>query len=540
MIDVPNEIAHLPAWVRRRDGSQLPFEPDRICQSLYAAASSLGIASALLTRELTDVVLHFLAQERWETIPTTAELAEHVEKIVREVGQPELARRYAEGRRRWGKPTAKSIAVDRDEAPDRFVGRCLEAYALQAIFTPDVAGAVTDGLLRLSGLDAPASLLSLLPETPRLAEIPWWLALDDWRAKGASRWIIDSPEWLCTTHMHPVLTTGLRECLFALPTLAQRDIEMHLNLAEPPAWSLAHAGQPLFSSDDEEVMQQERTGFLDSLLERWKTLETTKIPAIAWHLGEQSFQNDTQRRQLHGLLRQALQGKPVRFIYDRPGTVPVLAEGLDRKCPGVLLEVGLDLAMLARRLEIGADGVAFLKRLPSLARLAVSAVQQKHRFLCGLPDNAPLRRSFLLDRVSAVVVPMGLHSVSKAITGERLTRSPLSLQFAAKILQTLQETLHAAGRALHLDLRLDSSAAVPEDSLSADDAMNSPRQQLEMAGKLHACAGAGTATLVLGEDASQDLDPLTETLAWACTATGVTRLHLQSAASTLQQGELPI
>src|SRR5437764_12218946 len=91
MTSVMDESAHLPAWVRRNDGSQVPFEADRICQSLYAAAESLGNSSAFLIRELTDAVLHFLAGDPFDRIPSTAQLASEIEKILREVGQPNLA-----------------------------------------------------------------------------------------------------------------------------------------------------------------------------------------------------------------------------------------------------------------------------------------------------------------------------------------------------------------------------------------------------------------------------------------------------------------
>src|SRR5260370_9572869 len=96
MVRLPDEIAPLPAWIRRSDGSQVPFDADRICQSLYAAAESLGTASPFLIRELTDVVLHFLAQGPFESIASTVQITEQIEKIVREIGQPSLARRYAE------------------------------------------------------------------------------------------------------------------------------------------------------------------------------------------------------------------------------------------------------------------------------------------------------------------------------------------------------------------------------------------------------------------------------------------------------------
>src|SRR5437660_914682 len=86
----------LPAWVRRRDGRLAPFEADRISHALFAATETLGRPDAFLARELTDGVLHFLAEACDEPIPTTAWLADLVVKVVRELRQPELARVLAE------------------------------------------------------------------------------------------------------------------------------------------------------------------------------------------------------------------------------------------------------------------------------------------------------------------------------------------------------------------------------------------------------------------------------------------------------------
>jgi hypothetical protein len=520
--------------VRRCDGSQAPFEPDRICQSLYTAAESLGDASAFVIRELTDVVLHFIAQESWDGIPTTRQLAEHVEKIVREIGHPELARRYAEQRRQTSEPSRKRITVACLESPNEFVTDCLQAYALESMFSRDVAAAIRDGLLQVSNLHGPAALASLVLETPHLADIPWWPALDAWRAMGGSHWIVDSPEWLAASRPHPALTAHLCEHLLALPTLAERDVELHLNIAEPPAWSRAHAARPLFTTDDD-VSQQERSSFLDNLLERWKALDTDRIPAIAWHLAEPSFADETQRRQLHGLLRQALQGKPIRFVFDRPHTPLVLAEGLDRKCPAVLLEVGLDLPTLARQTDVGVDGAAFLKKLPSLVRIGVSAAQQKQRFLRALPDAAFVKQGFLLDRASVIVAPIGLHDMVQAITGASPAQSPLSLDFAMQIIHEIRAAMHVAARSTHLDLRLDSAMSMPVDAFAFP-----PRRHLEIAGKLHARAGAGTAALQPPDDSATDVESLIQLLQWACASTAVVRLQLQRAAPSLQQGELPI
>jgi hypothetical protein len=594
---VSDEIAHLPAWVRRRDGSQVPFEADHICQSLYSAAESLGAASPFLIRELTDAVLHFLAQETFDSIPSTAQIAEQTEKIIREIGQPSLARRYAELQRQQKTvpdPARKRITVACSDSPEFFVRDCLEAYALDTLFSRDVAAAIREGLLHIGGLTAPAGLASLVLETPRLAELPWWLALDDWRTCGGERWIVESPEWLCTRAAHPALTPHLCERLLSLPILGQRPIELHLNIAEPPAWSLAHPAPPLFTPAEEETTLQERSNFLDGLLERWKTLDAPQIPALAWHLQERSFRDESQRRQLYDLLRQALQANPqggmptpsalgnqandlgrghgtrhaqggmptpsalgtqanelerghgaahatrkphkaIRFLFDRPRAPIALAEGIDRKCPGVLLEVGVDLAALAQRPDVSRDGATLLKKLPSLARMAVSAALQKRNYLRRQSETSPLKRRFLIERSSAAIVPLGLDEAAACSTGESLAQSPLCLEFALRILQTLKDTLHDAGRPINLDLRLDSSSLPAPLGVTI-----APQRQVEIAGKLHARAGAGAMTVLLADEATANIEDLMDLLQWAWASTSVVRLQLQRAGSNLQQGELAI
>lgn len=528
-----DQSGHLPVWIRRRDGSQVPFEADRICLSLYAAAESLGAASAFLTRELTDVVLHFLAREDFDAVPTTRHIAEQVEKIVREVGQPALARRYAEMQRRTAAAAEivpRRITLAWPTSPEQLVHDCRRAYALRAVFARDVAAAVDEGLLQLNDLDAPASLASVVVETARLTELPWWPALDDWRAAAGRHWIVDSPEALCTPRMHPALTPHLCERLLALPTMAQREVELHLNAVA----ATVHQDSPLFGAVAEESSRQEQSAFLDGLLERWKVLPAARLPALAWHLQERRFHDEAQRRQLHDLIRQALLGKPIRFVFDRPPAPVALAEGLDRKCPGVLLAAGLDLAALAARPEVQRDGATLLKKLPSLARLAVSAARQKRQYLRALPENSPLKRRFLIERAAAVIAPLGLDEAVRSLTGETLAHSPLALDFALRILHTLKTTLHEAGRSILLDLRLDGPALSPLDGTLT------PEKQLEIAGKLHARAGAGAMTLLLADENQADAQRLAELLQWACTATSVVRVALQRAGSILQQGELPI
>src|SRR5207249_10108808 len=116
------------------------------------------------------------------------------------------------------------------------------------------------------------------------------------------------------------------------------------------------------------------------------------------------------------------------------------------------------------------------------------------------------------------------------VTGESPSRSPRSLEFALKLLQTLKATLNEAGRSINYDLRVDSLA------LPLADASLALKPQLEIAGKLHARAGAGTLTLACAEE----VPTVFERLQWAWASTSVARLHLQRSGAVLQQGELAI
>jgi len=59
----------------------------------------------------------------------------------------------------------------------------------------------------------------------------------------------------------------------------------------------------------------------------------------------------------------------------------------------VLLDVGLDLPAFAERPDIAQDGATLLKKLPSLARIAVSAAGQ-NAVSARVPDSSPLKSDF--------------------------------------------------------------------------------------------------------------------------------------------------
>src|SRR6266404_5405795 len=109
-----------PAWVHKRDGQIVPFEADKISRALFAVTEALGRPDAFLARELADGVVHFLTEENSGAAPTTAEIAELVIKIVRELGQPALAEAFAAfGQRRARMPRRKD-AIARGEVVLRF------------------------------------------------------------------------------------------------------------------------------------------------------------------------------------------------------------------------------------------------------------------------------------------------------------------------------------------------------------------------------------------------------------------------------------
>lgn len=537
---MPDHVSKLPEWVRLRDGSQVPFEADRVCQSLFAASESLGAPNAFLARELTDAVLHFLGQEDHGPILTTLHVMEQVGKIVRELGHPALARRYLELREASASHPVSShaeasVALHAGDTPEDLVQRCLETYSLSRVYSPDLRAAACEGLIHLSGLASPTTLTRFLVDAPTLGGDSWWLHGNDWNACGDA-WIIDSPEWLSILAVNRSPIIRLCERIIALPRITRHPVELHLNVAEPPSWIVTQTPGPLFATVDDPANHLQRFGMLDLLLEQCLEAPAEHAPAVAWHLNDAVWSDEKQLARLRMLARHAVLGKPVRFVFDRPGAGITLAEGMDRKVPGVMLEVGLDLPRLARRPEIANDGATLLKKLPSLARMAGSAAAQKRVWLRRLPEASPLRRSFLIERASCVVAPVGLDAVVRSVTGLGIVQSPLSLDFALQILHTLKAALASAGRLNNLDLRLDQ---LPNEPLGWD-AAETPHKQIEMSGRLHARANGGT-TLLLAPDAdASSIDALVDLLRWTWETTSVQRLQLRRAGGTLRQGELAI
>jgi hypothetical protein len=510
----------LPAWVHKRDGRLVPFEADKISRSLFAATEQVGRPDAFLARELTDGVLHFLAGEAEDHVPATSEIAELVAKVVRELGQPTLARAYAESARRGADHAAKKPdpATRPDTISVRFapgdplpavLADCRHAYALGAVFTRDLAAAHRDGMLTLGGLDAPLELAASAPSPPT----PLLERLLEARQHTAGVVALDGVEHALarsSLSAEAAVADFLRELATGLAGTGLSAV-VNLNVATPPPWTDELADGPLFAGQRPPADPGRLAELADVLLSA-----LAHAPAVRtdWHLSERDFAPASADR-LHRAARLAAEGAALAFVFDRPRRPAALAEGIDRKHPALLLTVGLHLARLAALPGVSADPARFLQKLGSLARLALSAAVQKRDFLRRQAVDRPaLTRGFFLDRARLMVAPHGLGAAARSLTGKGLCDGK-GLEFARQAVQRLRDVLTLDGRACLIDCCLDAPAGEPDAAAPAT-------AQLRAAGALHAMAEGGTAAVLAETGRPPSAGQIVEwlRLAWSQTEAG--------------------
>jgi len=584
----------LPVWIYKRDGRLVPFEGDKISQSLFAACETLGRPDAFTARELTDSVLHFLSADLNGAIPRTGQVADMVIKVVRELGQTAIALAYAEffRHRDQSTPTAKKQKPVRDlekvgreawpelPGPEALVSvdphalvrsaaaRRLEDYSLREIFTRDIAAAHKDGLIMLTGLEAPFELQGGL--LPRIEPGRFAFALDEIRASVGQFIALDGPDFA---------EIGSASQALGSPSVAEWGQELqiwlratglfavvNLNSTTPPPWAQSLAAGPLFhpglgisSLNDQAAQADEMLALFCSLNNEWTQ--------VHWHLCESDWQSKNELRMAR-LARYILQGAPITIAFDRANRPISLAEGLDRKYSNLLITVGLHLPNLSRQLGDRAETALFIQKLGSLARLAITAAVQKRRFLTRY--HRP-RAAFLVDRARLTVVPVGLESVAQKYTGQSIRPGTPGLEFASRIIHNLSDILNQEGPRYNLEISLDSAptlAAIPvlgrssvldlnsghrsstegdaspvnplgAKSKDANFLLNleqlagltvwndslSPREQIQAAASLHAITGTGTAWVQLPPGASPTEEEVIALLRFAWKDTPVSRVR---------------
>jgi hypothetical protein len=493
----------VPAWVKKRDGRVVAFDPDVISQDLFNATEVLGQPDAFLARELTEGVLHFLATDQDDSVPATETIAELIVKVVRELRQPRLAQAFAD------RPRA---AVPANPVhPDVIAKQAVERFTLETVFTRDVAAAHREGLLQLTGLDAPLQLAAAVLSPA--ADLPQAIAT----ARGAvADWLIlDGVEY--EPGQEPAtLIRGLAPLLQATGLTAR----VQLNCAQPPPWAQATAHGPLFA---ESPPLAASLSTAETLLDAVLACDSRHF-VVDWHLSERDLEPQ-QRGVLEKLARAALHGSPVAFSFDRPRQGVLLGPGLDRNHSGLLMTVGLQLPRLLQHAGITEDLELYLTKVASLARLAVSAGVQKRQYLRRHRANDVLERGLLLERARLQVAPLGLAAVIRKLTGLDLAHAKEAVETGRRILQQLNDALLAEGRRRLVDCVLDTPDGLGGSAEHGDFVLAPAAQQLRIWGRLHAVTGTGHAIVVLEEGTS--VDETIEFLELACRKSEVARLRFQ-------------
>lgn len=527
-----------PAWIYKRDGRLVPFEADRISRALFAATESLGRPNAFLARELTDGVLHFLSAELESATPTTEQVRELVIKVVRELGQPALAEAFAlrqparaKAMPEDGQPATLTVPLQR--SPEAFTQACLRAWSLQQVFARDLAAAHHEGLLTLTGLEAPLHLAGcLLAPTGNLLD-----TLLEVRRFAHAFVVLDGVEYLLSPEAETPERAAedyVRELHLGLRASELRAI-VNLNTAQPPSWAGELAHGPLFADQRHAVSAAELEERADILLEALLADAVRERVRIDWHLGDRDFLPAAEARLLR-VARRAIEEEALAFTFDRPRRPIALAEGIDRRCPAVLLTVGLHLPRLAAQPGLQGHPERLVQKLGSLARLALSAATQKREFLRRhRPETA---RGFLLERARLVAAPVGLEEVTRTFTGRGLCEGKPAVDFARQVVQRLRDVLRQDGRACLMETGLDATSLSFEPGEGLDSAPRGVARadwkgQLRAAGALHAVAEMGTAGVYLAEDTTAE--QLAEGLRWAWQQTDVVRVRFMRAAPAHRQ-----
>lgn len=445
----------LPIWVTDADGLREAFEADRISQSLFAVTEALGAPNAFLARELADGVLHFLGLERLGETVRAEQIAECVAKVIRELGHPALARayelRHAESSVR-NDSSGLTVRFEREQTPEEVVRACLEQYSLQLVYARDLASAQAEGLLMIEDLDAPRALPA--------AQLEMSSSGDGWETL-ARHVVLEGLEWAWARESEAATSAWLSSLQRSLRARGSL-LEVHVHVTQPPAWARALGG-PLFAAG-------EACEALDARDVLGRLAKGLDAPAcLAWHVPAQQVIDFDPVRELCALC--ANKGWTPALVFDRPKRAIRFSRGIDREHPALLGSVRLHLPTLLGRPGLGGNSDAFLGKLPSFVRMAVSAGVQKRNYLRRAAPE--LGRGFMLERARWRVVPCGLDDVVRHFLKQGMAESRLSLELGRTMLESMRSVLEKERRRTGLSLVL--APDVPADAAdvchSDDDSM---------------------------------------------------------------------
>jgi hypothetical protein len=241
---------------------------------------------------------------------------------------------------------------------------------------------------------------------------------------------------------------------------------INLNTKTRPPWASEIGGGPLFESPAARADPRRNA----TASEEIAALFTDWPPycgQIDWHVDE----HDVAQGGLRALLNQpAFESSSIGIVFDRPGQPVRLAAGVDREHPAVLLSVSVDLARFCSVAQVERGSEAFLKKLPSLARLALSAGAQKRAFL---RRSLARRPGFTVDTARLLVIPKNLVQTETDESSHSHDSTADRIEFAKRTLRVLRDTLQRDARLYGLEASLDlcsddSAAYCQEPSAEAD------------------------------------------------------------------------
>ena len=554
----PANRSPLPTWVRRSHGALEPFDPDRINRTIFAATEAVGNPDPFVARELADGVLHFLAQEDCGSVVTSAWIGEMLVKVIRELGQPELARviaqHHAKEKQAEREPsearaddhTADLIenwlrgGEDLPTIRNRLGNALLSRFTLERVYSRNLAASHRGGLLTIGGLDRPGELEAAVIHPFSRAEPPGlhpWVGIYE-TISQTSRYvgrtlILDGPEKELArggVRVHDA-AAWIRELDLAARGLG---LEVVVNIGSDCGAGDEDAGTPgpLFRSRGRDDFAERSRAMRDAIVDHVLSRPRASGLRLDYHLKDE-LPSGEDGLVLDRLILAAGRGLPVCFVWDRPRRPVSLAEGISRNRPALLGWIGLHLPPLLERLRQHHNTEEFLAKLRSLVRLAVSAGVQKREFIRQLPRGD--RPPFLLDQAHAGLYLCGVDVVVTALLGPGTQDRAAARALARTLYRTVLQTAADESRTSHLDCIVGDAPS----ALGLDLAPEGWQSQLRQIGKLHAMCRGGTLNLIVPQEMAQRGGWLANLIGFVGKHTSINRLRLLRRDEHLRQQTMP-
>jgi hypothetical protein len=446
-------------------------------------------------------------------------------------------------------------------------GRIWRDFALNEVVSREVADADRRGLLRIHGLDSPATLaascvdccsLIRLARGSRESITQFGSALSQTVESTASLLAIDGIEpWLTLIAEPKDSPAELAELFWIELQSRLRNSPTHcvLNLygGLPQDGNPLLGAGPLFSeqplSAEREfagAVSQELLGLFQRDGRDWPNLRVD----WHWYLAPDPVQSALTGR----LMRVIAEGHSVAVVYDR-GPV-ALGEGLRRlgeSVRPVLDYVGISLPHLWRDAGSPRALPALEDGLRQTIQLAIRAAIQKREFVRRLiiekgdKSNSSTQIGLIPFFDSAVVAlfPVGLDWTVRQLVGKTFAEDEGALRLAETLVRYLREAAEREARHFALGVAIDAPppsdpiAAVPSRTRDSEigprlEGMNSCaptiglRRHIHATGRLHAIAQAGTLICPRAAVPLESIDRLMETIDWACRNAELVRLRLHA------------